>query len=236
MHHCHKVILITRYPFIREVGVNSPESGSNLCCTYRGQISRADTALEVRSSGWSTVTTSPCCHPTLYQVSVYMKNKAIIVLLHHRLFKANFAFKEENMALCRWSTNLHLYYCWNKAPLVIFFFKSYFDRFCCLLPYCMCSKLAQHWLNLMSDIICIECIFNLGCVCLAHNWEVAWVHIGFLIQWLHTCYGFEYLFVLHDWEIQELLHGIRVFYIYWMYINVTVMSKLHFHNVNARAF
>lgn len=55
-------------------------------------------------------------------------------------------------------------------------------------------------------------------------------------KWLRTYYGCEYLFVVHDWEIQELLHGIQLFYIYWMYLNITVMSKLHFHSVNARAF
>ena len=72
--------------------------------------------------------------------------------------------------------------------------------------------------------------------------------LGSILDFLHSkwlcTYGcdwyclhrVEYLFIVHDWEIQELLHGIQLFYIYWMYFNVTAMSKLHFHNVNERAF
>ncbi len=76
-----------------------------------------------------------------------------------------------------------------------------------------------------------------GCVCLTHSWEVSWVHIGFLILTVAAYLSWWWLFICIAWLRRCMSFCmIQLFYIYWMYLKVSMMSILHSHNVNVRAF
>lgn len=107
-------------------------------------------------------------------------HKAIIVLLHQRLFNAILPWKRKKMLLCRLIHNPPIVLL-LESSLIVIPIKCNSKKL--LMPYweCMCSKLAHWLLKLMSDTIYIHCIFIFGCEPCAHNWEFPWVHIGFLI-------------------------------------------------------